>query len=246
MTSRIGKRRAAARSEGGRAYHKRRREVKAAAAKVFDERGFRGTTISAIAEELGIDRASVYYYIANKEELFDDVIRESAEENIATVRRIQRSRASPPDKLYSVCRELMESYGDKHYPLLYVFIRENLNQVARSRTLWAQQMKDLGRAYEQSVIAIIEQGYADGSLRNIGSARTIAFGIIGMLGWTNRWYRPEQSTLSAREIGEVYAELVVSGLRSGQPSTQRKQPERAAMNKRAVLSKKNRRRKASD
>lgn len=211
MTSGIGKRRAAARSDGGLAYRERRREITEAAARVFYRRGFGGTTISAVAEELNIDRASVYYYIANKEELFDDVIREASEENIATARRIRESDAAPREKLRRLVRELMKSYA-KHYPLLYVFIRENLNQVADRRSGWAKRMKQLSRDYENSVIAVIEEGYADGTLRNIGPARVVAYGIIGMIGWTNRWFRPDRPGLSAEDIGEIYATMAVRGL----------------------------------
>jgi hypothetical protein len=33
-----------------------------------------------------------------------------------------------------------------------------------------------------------------------------------MLGWSNRWFRPERSDVSAEEIGTTYAELVLGGL----------------------------------
>ena len=211
MTSGIGRRRIAAKSDGGLAYQERRREIAEAAARVFDRHGFRGTTISSVANELNIDRASVYYYIANKEELFDEVIREASEENIATARRIQQSDERPPEKLRQLARELMKSYSH-HYPLLYIFIRENLNQVADRRSAWAEQMKQLSRDYEQSVIAVIEEGYADGSFRELGPAKIVAYGIIGMLGWTNRWYRPGQADLDAESIGEIYATIATRGL----------------------------------
>lgn len=211
VKSGIGKRRAAAKADGGAGYRLRRKEVAQAAARVFDRYGFQGTTISAVANELNLDRASVYYYISGKQDLFDEVIREASEENIATVKRIQESGASPREKLRKLSRELMASYG-KHYPLLYVFIRENLRQVADKRSKWAQRMKQLSRDYDTAVIAIIEEGYADGSFRYIGPARVVAFGIIGMLGWTNRWFRPEHSELDARTIGDIYADLAIAGL----------------------------------
>lgn len=207
----IGKRRAAAKADGGAGYRLRRKEVAKAAARVFDRYGFQGTTISAVAEELDLDRASVYYYISGKQDLFDEVIREASEENIAAVQRIQASGDSPPDKLRKLSRELMASYS-KHYPLLYVFIRENLQQVANKRSEWAQRMKQLSRDYDSAVISIIEQGYSDGSFRYVGPARIVAFGIIGMLGWTNRWFRPGRSDLDAEKIGDIFADLAISGL----------------------------------
>ena len=66
----------------------------------------------------------------------------------------------------------------------------------------------------QQVIAIIEEGYADKSLRNVGAPRVVAYGILGIIGWTHRWFRPERSEVSAEEIGKIYAEMILSGLES--------------------------------
>ena len=70
MQSGIGRRRAAALAEGSAAYAERRAEIIAAAAKVFREKGYRGTSLADVAESLDTDRASLYYYIGSKEELF--------------------------------------------------------------------------------------------------------------------------------------------------------------------------------
>ena len=74
--SAIGKRRSAAKEDSTAVYQKRRKEIAEAAVRVFNKRGFTGASISAVAEELEIDRASLYYYISSKEELFDEIIRE--------------------------------------------------------------------------------------------------------------------------------------------------------------------------
>lgn len=216
MASGIGRRRAAAKEDGAQAYQDRRREIADAAARVFNRRGFQGATMAAVAEEMNIDRASLYYYISNKEELFDEVIRETSVENVATAQRIQRSDATPPEKLRQLIIQLMLSYG-KHYPLLYIYIRENLKHVAGPRSKWAQQMRLLNRNYDEAVAAIIEEGYADGSFQFIGPARIVAFGIIGMMGWTNRWFKPGESQVSAGEIGEIYARMAIAGLQPGVP-----------------------------
>lgn len=213
-TSGIGKRRAAAKLDGAAAYQQRRKEIAIAAARVFNQRGLQGTTISAVAEELEIDRASLYYYISCKEELFDEVIREASEENVAIARRIQSSTQPPREKLRALICGLMESYG-RHYPLLYIYIRENLNHVGAKRSKWARQMKAINREYDSAVVSIIEEGYADGSFRNIGPAKIVAYGVLGMINWSNRWFRPAEYTESALAIGQTYADLVIGGLDSG-------------------------------
>jgi hypothetical protein len=72
-------------------------------------------------------------------------------------------------------------------------------------------MRKLNRSIEQSFMDVIEEGYADGSFRRVGSSRTVACGILGMLNWSHRWYKPDRSE-PAEEIGNVFADLVLSGL----------------------------------
>jgi hypothetical protein len=106
----------------------------------------------------------------------------------------------------------MISYA-QNYPLLYLYIREDLSNISGKRSEWSQRMRDHNRSIEQSFVGIVEQGFADGSFRRVGSARTVAYGILGMLNWTHRWYRPERSE-TAEEVGKTFAEMVLSGLES--------------------------------
>jgi TetR/AcrR family transcriptional regulator, cholesterol catabolism regulator len=211
--SAIGQRRDAAKDDAGEGYQARRREIADAAVRVFNRLGYNGASISAVAAELQTDRASLYYYVSSKEELFDDVVRAVIERNADMASAIQRSDQPSRCKLHDLIVGLMVSYADS-YPLIYIYIRENLSHVSDKRSEWSRGMRALNRAIEDAIVAIIDRGVADGSFRNVGSSRIIAFGILGMLGWTNRWYRPETSELSAREIGTTYADLVLGGLDS--------------------------------
>jgi AcrR family transcriptional regulator len=214
QTSGIGKRRKAAKHESSDAYKRRRREIAEAAVRVFDRLGLQGASISAVASELGIDRASVYYYISSKEELFDEVLRAVAERNSEIATEIAASDMSPPEKLRALIVAIMESYGE-HYPLLFIYIRENLSRVSGARTKWSSDMRQVNRVIENAFIEIIEAGYSDGSLREVGPSRVVAYGMLGVVGWTHRWFRPETSPQSAREIGETYAEMIVAGMQTG-------------------------------
>lgn len=210
--SRIGRRRNVAKEDGGsKGYRKRREEIAEAAVRVFNRLGYERASLSAVAAELKIDRASLYYYIGSKEELFDEVVRTVVERNTEIAVRIENSELAPRRKLRELIIALMNSYGH-HYPLLYIYIRENLSHVSDKRSDWSQHMRTHNRKTEDSMIAIIEQGYADGSFRNVGSPRVVVYGILGMLGWTNRWFRPDRSDVSVEEIGKTFAEMVLGGL----------------------------------
>jgi TetR/AcrR family transcriptional regulator, cholesterol catabolism regulator len=209
--SSIGKRRSAAKEDSRASYQARRQEIAEAAIRVFNRLGFKGASVSAVADELGVDRATMYYYISSKEELFDELVRTVVERNLELAKRIEASPMSPRRKLRELITALMTSYGE-HYPLFYIYIRENLSHVDDKRSDWSRDMRQLNKETVDAVIAIIEQGYADKSFRNVGSSRVVAYGVLGIVGWTHRWYRPGKSNVSAEEIGKTYAELILAGL----------------------------------
>ncbi len=210
-TSDIGRRRGKALKKGSESYREKRREIAQAAAVVFNRRGFSATSLSAVADELGMDRATLYYYISNKQDLFDEVVRDASERNIAAAEAARAAQGEPLDRLRLVIMELMHSYAS-NYPLLYVYLRENLSSVDPDRTEWSRYMRDLSHRFEDAVIAIVQEGIDNGSIRPLASARVLAFGVLGMLGWTNRWFVPDRSPESAETIGAAFAEMVVRGL----------------------------------
>jgi len=211
--SNIGKRRKLAKDDSSASYDVRRKEIAEASIRVFNRLGFKGASMSAVAAELDIDRASLYYYFASKEELFDQLVRTVVERNLELVKQIEASDISPRRKLRDLINALMTSYGD-NYPLFYIYIRENLSHVSNDRTEWSKSMRKINAETVDAVISIIETGYADNSLKKLGSARVVAYGILGIVGWTHRWFRPDRSDISAEEIGKTYAELLLAGLES--------------------------------
>lgn len=211
--SEIGRRRGRALEKGSGSYQEKRRDIARAAAVLFNEKGFRGTSLTSVAEALEMDRATLYYYISNKQELFDEVVREASEKNVAAAEAARVSDQPPLEKMRVLITELMTSYA-ANYPLLYVYIRENLSHVDEERSEWSKYMRSLNHRYEDAAVAIVQEGIDNGSIRPLASARVLAFGIIGMVGWTNRWFVPERSSEGADVIGAAFAEMVLNGLAS--------------------------------
>jgi AcrR family transcriptional regulator len=202
MTSNIARRRAAALGDGRPEYVERRREIVGAAAEVFKARGLRGTTLGHVAERLGVDRASLYYYYSSKEELFGDIVADAIAINTRTAQSIRDSDAPAPAKLRRLIEETMRAY-EEHYPVLYLLVQEQdvLPDCARA-------MQD----FESAVIEIVQAGMDEGSLRADAPAWLVAYGIIGIVSWTNRWFNPNEAAVTGGEVAGAFADLVLSGL----------------------------------
>ena len=208
----IGKRRLSAQKEARASYEIRKAEIAEAAVRVFHKLGYQGASLSAVAAEVGVDRATIYYYFSSKEEMFDEIVRAVLENNEAFARRIAGSNMKPARKMRELVMAFMTSFAE-NYPLLHIYVREDLKQVTGKRTDWSRHMRGLNRSIEDCFVDIVEQGYADGSFRNIGAARTVTFGILGMLNWSHRWFRPDAPGAS-EDIGKIFADMVMAGLES--------------------------------
>ena len=207
-SSGIGRRRAAAKADGGAAYQQRRQEILQTAARVFKERGLEGASLGQIAEAVGTDRASLYYYVGSRTELFNDVVREPVRANVEMAEAICRKDVPAPAKLRELAANLMRSYAD-NYPFPYVYIQEDLSRLGDRGD---EEAHEMNRRFDAAIIGIIEQGLADGSLRSDVPAREIAFGFIGMLNWTHRWFDPDSAGADPAAIGDHFADIVLEGL----------------------------------
>ena len=213
MTSGIGRRRAAALDEGSQEYRQRRAEIIRAAAGVFKENGFRATKLGDVADALDMDRASLYYYVGGKEELFHEVVGGAVAANADAAEAIHQGPGTAPEKLRALITGLMVSYAE-NYPFLYVYIQENLSAVSRERSPWSREMRKHNKRYENAVVEIVQAGIDEGTLRADLTAWVVAYGIIGMVAWSNRWFNPNSCAVDAQTIGRNYADVVVDGLRS--------------------------------
>jgi hypothetical protein len=108
----------------------------------------------------------------------------------------------------------MVSYAE-HYPFLYVYLQENMAHVDPKRKAWASEMRRVNRQYEAAVTEMIKQGIDEGSIRDVGEPWVLAYGLMGMVSWTHRWFNPQTAEVDAQSIGESYAEVLLAGLASG-------------------------------
>lgn len=213
-TSRIARRREAALDEGGAAYLEKRAEIFAAAKEIFRRNGYRGTALTQVSQALGMDRASLYYYVGSKEELFHEIIGDAVEANTRFAEATAAGAGSPAEKLRTLVVGLMRSYADS-YPFLYFYIQEDLGHPGAKKTAWSRKMARFNKRYENAITAIVQEGVDDGTFATEADAWLISYGVLGMLAWSNRWFNPNTSPVSAEEIGERFADTLLSGLNAG-------------------------------
>src|ERR1700730_7637557 len=109
-------------------YSAKREKIVKAAGPVLKKYGLSGTTIEAIAKEAGVDRATIYYYFADKGAIFREAIHGGLIEMVAALEEVAASGDGPEVQLRNSMRVVMRAF-EQHYPQLYVFFTEDSSSV---------------------------------------------------------------------------------------------------------------------
>ncbi|MCZ8379479.1 TetR/AcrR family transcriptional regulator [Mycobacterium sp. CPCC 205372] len=202
------RRRAESRAADRRASNERWVAILEGASAVLRRRGFARARLEDVAVEVGINRASLYYYVGTKEELLVALIEQPAHAMTAHCRAALGSDAPDDEKL----RRALGAYiADlQNFPELFLLFRESQHIAVIPE---AERIIANADAYAKTLLAIIDQGIASGTFRSDLDSRLVMLGILRMHNWIHRWYAPGgRNTLD--QIGETFAELVLSGVRT--------------------------------
>lgn len=187
-------------------------EIRAAAAKVFAERGYHNATTQDIADVLGIRQASLYYYIPTKEAALEQVCMDGAEGYVSRADAIQRGPGDAVQKLGALVREHLEPLRDRT-DFVRVFLRERRHLPDASR----RRIGRHARRYERIVQQVLQEGVRAGEFRRGLDSRMAALATIGMCNAAAAWYGREPDAPLER-ISGAFAQLLVEGIARPQPA----------------------------
>jgi AcrR family transcriptional regulator len=174
---------------------------------VFRREGFARARLEDVAAEVGINRASLYYYVGTKEELLVALIEQPAYEMTRRCREALQADVPADEKLRRALRAYIEDL--QTYPELFLLFSESQHLATIPE---AEPVVANADAYGKALLAIIQDGISSGAFRTDLDARLVMLGILGMHNWIHRWYVPGGRN-SLNQIGDVFAEMVLSGLR---------------------------------
>jgi TetR/AcrR family transcriptional regulator, cholesterol catabolism regulator len=181
-------------------------EIVAAAAKVFRTKGYHAATVRDIAEEVGILKGSLYHHFESKEALLYLVVKEPIAQMFQTMGEIAATDGSATEKLRRAILAHLQAF-DRHYPHLFVYLREREAVKRRFRELIGFSPKAYERLWQQ----IIRDGVENGEFRSDLDVRVASYGLLGMLNWSYKWYDP-QGRLRIGEVADEFTAFALAGL----------------------------------
>lgn len=177
----------------GLAPDERRRQILHAAAELFVQHGYSGTSIRDIAARSGLLPGSVYHYFPAKEDLFTAVHREGFRQLIARVEEIERSETEPWRRIELACAAHIEAaVGDNSIQRITGTGLFSIHEAQLQRRMKADR-----EHYER----IFRRMVGDLGLPRAIDRSLYRLVLLGALNWAHVWYRKGKKT--PREIART-------------------------------------------
>lgn len=182
-----------------------RAEILEAAAQIFSQKGYHGTSMQDIALAVNLQKASLYYHFGSKQEILFELLNQALDLLIERVTRSFSDGDSPGHRLRRAMCVYLDTLSD-YQDLAAVLLLEH-----RSLEPDLQRQHFPKRdAFEGIWRSLIQAGIDSGDFTCAHPSLT-ARALLGAMNWTVTWYRRD-GALSAQEISEQFGDLFLDGL----------------------------------
>jgi len=190
----------------------RRGELVRAAAQLFREKGFEGTTIRDIAGAVGMQSGSPFYHFANKHELLMAVMEEGLRLGLERSRAVVDAEGLTPVERF---RRLVRA----HYGILHEtgsdFIPVMLYDWRSLPATYRRRIVELKDRYDALWQATLDALHAEGRLG--ADARIARLMILGAINFSATWYRARPRGRAGVDLDTLAAETAALFLREAPP-----------------------------
>ena len=179
-----------------------------AAAKIFRDYGYAGTTMRTIADEANLKAGSIYYHYKSKDDLISAVLDIGI--NAVTDRVTEALAALPED---AGGRQRIETAIVAHLSAIIevgdytLATRRVFGQVPEAIRAKNTRLRDSYGAIWQKILA---DAHARGEFRTSANLTLARLFILGALNWTVEWFKP--GGRSIEDVAREFASFVLDGL----------------------------------
>jgi len=195
----------------------RRTELTRAAARLFAEKGYHGTSVGDLAAALGVRKGSLYSHIESKADLLWEVAREGADAFHAAIDAVP-DEGSAVERIRAALRAHLRVVAEQ-LDVATVFVREWRYLEGERRDAFVAER----RRYEERFRALFREGRERGELRADLDDGTATLLALSAANWAYTWLRPRPADGSASgvsslrvdtdELADRFTALLLEGMR---------------------------------
>ncbi len=174
-----------------------------AAARCFNQKGYSGTSLRDVADELGLTDAALYYYVRNKEELVYLCYVRAADLGREALDRALVEGDSGKDVVLRYFRYHIEMMVGDRGPIAIMSEIPSLKPEHRDEVL------ELSRQHSAKFEAVLKTGITDGSIAPC-DVRMTGNAIMGSINWIPKWFHGDSKL--AQKIIDEFPDILARGL----------------------------------
>lgn len=176
---------------------------------LFDQKGFKETSVQEIVEAMGVTKGAFYYYYKSKEELLKDICISYIEDLLQQQQHIlQNVEKSCTEKLHEIVYMLIRNIKARRKSAR-IFFRE----MRHLHEAHLREIKAKRRAFRENYQKLIEEGIAKGEFKQTHTPHMVTFGILGITNWSYYWFNPD-GEISEEQLAEIYVDLILNGIKN--------------------------------
>lgn len=196
----------AAERTGTEAADERRRSIVEAAARLFETRGYHGTSMTDIAQAANLRKPTLYHYFNSKTDILFEIHDGLINHFLANqYQREKQPGITPAQELLEVMGDLM-TMVQRHPGHFRVFFENGRELPERE----GQIVADKRNEFRSRVRGILERGVERGDFRQVDVGLT-ALQILGMCNFAYQWLR-EGGPLDGRQVALAFWDSIVNGI----------------------------------
>jgi AcrR family transcriptional regulator len=175
-----------------------RERILDAALGVFSEKGFHVATMDEVADRAGVGKGTLYRYFANKEALFNELVRQRLEELETKARTILDGQDDVLTMITKYVRVYFEFF-DQNQSLYRLIVQERHDIGGQVQDLYLKQVKRRVLVLRKKVFEAGQQG-----LLKPLDFETVFYGVMGFIhGIIQKWLAHECSYSLVNELPSV-------------------------------------------
>ncbi len=182
-------------------------EILRTAARLFAKRGYHATSVEDIANELDLQKGSLYHYFASKDALLNNIVKQQLNTAVNMIREILAVEESPKEKFKRAVHAHLHLFN-QHADIYSIFKFENLSLIDPAL---ARTVDKLSKQYELEWRKLLRMGVDAGDFRPGLDTSLMVKGFEGLLNSSLTWFRSD-GRLSLDEVADQFVELMLGGI----------------------------------
>ena len=180
-------------------------KIKQSAIKLFYKKGYFATGMRALANTVGIQKASIYYHYPSKEDILMDIFRTTMIDLQDMLRTCLDESSSTMEKIQAAIKGHIIFHIERKEEV--IIADSELRGLTAGNYKEIIQMRD---DYEKEIQRLLKEAVVEGIFAEM-DINVISYAILTMCSAVPLWFK-KSGRLTKEEVADIYTAMILKGL----------------------------------